>query len=110
MKILLDENIPHDLRPLLSEGHEVFTVAYLGWQAAQNGELLRKAAESGFDVMVTTDAGFEFEQNVQAFPLAIVVLRGKTNTMKDLAPLVPEVLHALQALRPGTLVCVGASS
>ncbi len=30
MKVLLDENLPHDLRHFLP-GHEVFTVAYRGW-------------------------------------------------------------------------------
>ena len=30
MKILLDENVPHDLRHFLP-GFEVFTVTYMGW-------------------------------------------------------------------------------
>ena len=46
MKVLLDENLPHDLRKLLP-GHDVFTVAYLGWAGVKNGELLRRAAADG---------------------------------------------------------------
>ena len=54
MKILLDENLPHDLRYFLP-GHEVFTVAYMGWSGSENGELLTIAGDSGFDVMLTKD-------------------------------------------------------
>jgi hypothetical protein len=50
MKVLLDENLPHELRFLLMPAHEVFTVSYLGWSALENGELLAQAAASGFDV------------------------------------------------------------
>jgi hypothetical protein len=41
MKILLDENLPHELRHEIS-GHDVFTVKYLGWSGMKNG--LLKAA------------------------------------------------------------------
>ncbi|MDZ4659401.1 MAG: DUF5615 family PIN-like protein [Bythopirellula sp.] len=58
MKLLLDENIPHDLRHFLP-GYEVFTVAYLGWSSIENGELLQKAGEQGFDAMITKDSGVE---------------------------------------------------
>ncbi len=33
MKLLLDENLPHQLRHEVP-GHEVFTVAYMGWSGA----------------------------------------------------------------------------
>ena len=58
MKILLDENLPHDLRHFLP-AHEVFTVAYMGWPGIENGELLERAGDSGFDVMLTKDSGVE---------------------------------------------------
>lgn len=47
MKLLLDENLPHDLRAKLV-GHEVFTVAYMKWSGLENGELLSAAAGCGF--------------------------------------------------------------
>lgn len=40
MKLLLDENLPHDLRQHLA-GHVVFTVAYMGWSGMKNGDLLQ---------------------------------------------------------------------
>jgi predicted nuclease of predicted toxin-antitoxin system len=52
MKVLLDENLPHELRLLLMPMHEVFTVAFLGWSALENGDLLLQAASNGFDAMI----------------------------------------------------------
>ena len=36
-------------------GHVVRTAYQQGWDALANGELLRKAEEAGFDVLLTTD-------------------------------------------------------
>ena len=47
MKVLLDENLPHDLRHLLAPPHDVVTVAYLGWSGMKNGVLMRRAADGG---------------------------------------------------------------
>src|SRR5580692_7268831 len=100
MKVLLDENLPHELRSLLMPTHDVFTVSYLGWSALENGELLAKAASEHFDVMVTKDQGIEHEQNLVNLPVAVVVLRAKSNKIDDIHPLVPELLAALSRLRP----------
>lgn len=50
MKLLLDENLPHQMR-LELPGHEVFTAAYMNWGGIENGELLRQAAAEGFDAL-----------------------------------------------------------
>src|SRR3990172_1218847 len=106
MKILLDENLPHDLRYLLS-GHEVFTVAYMGWSGTENDELLKIAADSGFDVMLTKDSGVEYEQPLAALPIAVVVMQAKTNKLDDVRPLLPALLSTLANLEPRTLVRIG---
>src|SRR5688572_8339385 len=109
MKILLDENIPHDLRHFLA-GYEVFTVAYMGWSGIENGELLKKAGEHGFDAMLTKDSGVEYEQNLPALPVAVIVIRAKTNKLDDIRPLIPEVLSILASLPPKVLARVGPTS
>lgn len=95
MKVLLDENLPHDLRPLLMPIHEAFTVAYLGWSALENGALLSRAAAEQFDVMVTKDQGIEYEQNLVNLPLSVIVLRARSNKIDDIRPLIPQLLVAL---------------
>jgi predicted nuclease of predicted toxin-antitoxin system len=104
MKVLLDENLPHELRLLLMPMHEVFTVSYLGWSALENGALLAQAATSAFEVFITKDQGIEYEQNMANLPLAVMVIRAKTNKMEDIRPLVPNLLSALAVIRPRTLV------
>ena len=61
MKILLDENLPHRLRPLIV-GHNVFTVAYMNWAGIENGELLSLAAANGFEAIITKDNGMPYDR------------------------------------------------
>jgi predicted nuclease of predicted toxin-antitoxin system len=107
MKVLLDENLPHEFRPLLLPVHEVFTVAHLGWSALENGDLLSQAAVNDFDALLTLDQGIEHQQNLANLPLSVIVLRAKTNKIDDLRPLVPRLLAALTHLQPRSLIQVG---
>ena len=107
MKILLDENLPHRLRPLLT-GHDVFTVAFMNWKGVQNGELLALAAADGFDVVITKDTGMLYEQNPERLPCSIVVLEAASNELEDIRPLVPSLLELLKALPARTFARLGA--
>lgn len=106
MKVLLDENLPHELRLLLMPMHEVFSVSHLGWSALENGDLLTQATSNGFGALITMDQGIEYEQNVTKLPLSVIVLRARTNRIDDLGPLVPGLLSALASLKPRSLVRV----
>ena len=73
MRVLLDENLPHKLR-LIFEDHEVFTVAFMGWDGVKNGELIIRAEEEGFQVFVTADQNLQYQQNLEARCIAMVFL------------------------------------
>jgi hypothetical protein len=73
LKVLLDENIPHDLRQYLRH-HETFTAVYLGWAGLKNGQLLAAAEREGFDVMVTGDLSLTHQQNLVGRRIGIVSL------------------------------------
>jgi hypothetical protein len=105
MKVLLDENLPHELRALLP-GHEVFTVAYLGWSGAKNGALLHRAADDGFDILITIDDGVAYQQNVQALPIAVLIVSAASNDIDDLRPLVPQMLRQIDRIAPRTVARV----
>ena len=109
MKILLDENLPHELRDVLT-AHDVYTVSYLHWDGIVNGELLALAGKNDFDALVTMDRGLRYQQYAATLPLSVVILRAPSNAMKELNPLVKNLLAALKALRPKTIVEVGPSS
>src|SRR5882724_7269 len=97
MKLLLDENLPHRLRPLLV-GHDDYTVDFMKWKGIENGELLVRASQNGFDALLTKDNGMPYEQNVAMLPCAIIALRAASNALEDIQPLVPQILAKLQSL------------
>jgi predicted nuclease of predicted toxin-antitoxin system len=99
MKLLLDENLPHQLRNELP-GHDCFTVAYMGWGGIENGDLLALAASHAFDALLTKDANLEYEQNLIDLPIAIVVIKSVSNDMDDIRPLLEALLAVLRSLAP----------
>ena len=107
MQIVLDESLPVRLASAIS-GHRVTTVRRLGWLGVRNGELLRRAAREGFDVLMTVDRSLRYQQDVAQSGLAVVVLRAPTNRLEDLLPLMPAVLRALPTLKAGQLIEIGA--
>jgi hypothetical protein len=79
----------------------------MNWKGIENGELLALAANEGFDAILTKDAGIAYEQNLTTLPCALLVIRAPSNSIRDIQPLVPEILAALATLQPKTVVRVG---
>ena len=105
MKLLLDESIDVRFR-LRIVGHDVSTVAYMGWKGLANGVLLAQAAAAGFDAVITTDQAVADQQNVAALPLSLVVLHAPSNNLADLEPLVAPLLRGLNHLAARSVVHV----
>ena len=106
MRLLLDENLPHDLAELLT-GHTATTVSGKGWSGIENGELLRRASEE-FDVLLTMDRRLPAQQHVAGLKLGVLLIQAPSNRMGDLKPLIGQILAALPSVRSGTVVSVGA--
>lgn len=99
MRVLLDECVDWRLsRDIV--GHEVKTARQMGWAAIGNGALLSLAAAS-FDVFVTVDRNLSYQQNVPSIPIAVIVIRARTNRLADLKPLLPKLLAAIAAAGKG---------
>jgi len=75
----------------------------MGWAGIKNGPLLRPM-EPAVDVFITIDSNLRYQQNLSSTTLGIVALAALDNTFETLAPLMPQVLAALQGISPGTLV------
>ena len=97
MKILFDQGTPVPLRASLA-AHEVRTAFEMAWSDLDNGELLA-AAETSFDVLITTDRNLRFQQNLAGRRLAILVL--PTTSWPKIQGHIAEVSAALDTLRPG---------
>ena len=106
MRVLLDESLPRPLARLLP-GHEVRTVAEMGWSGTRNGPLLALAA-ADFDVLLTADQNLEHQQDLRTLPISVAILVAPSNRIESLQPLVPELLRVLPALKRGDLVRITA--
>jgi hypothetical protein len=80
----------------------------MGWTAIKNGALLALASEH-FDVFVTVDRNLSFQQNLDIFAIAVVVLQARTNRLADLRTLVPNLLAAIESAVPGVPKFISAN-
>jgi hypothetical protein len=63
MRILFDHGAPHGLARELV-GHTVTAANTMGWDRLSNGDLLKAAEETGFDLLLTTDHKIRYQQNL----------------------------------------------
>ena len=73
MRILFDNGTPRQLRHRLF-GHVVEEARERGWDTLSNGDLLDRAEEAGFEVLITTDQDIQHQQNMSYRRVAVVVL------------------------------------
>lgn len=106
MRVLLDECLDWRLSRDIS-GHDVKTARQMGWATIKNGELLALAAQH-FDVFVTVDRNLSFQQNLPNFPVAVIVLRSRSNRLADLRRLIPDLIAAIASAKPGAATIIGS--
>ena len=106
MLLLLDECVPRPLKRDLI-GHDARHVSEMGWSSKRNGELLQLMLAAKFAALLTVDQNIEFQQNVRASGIAVLVLLAKTNRIQELRPLVPDILAELTRVAAGELIRIG---
>jgi predicted nuclease of predicted toxin-antitoxin system len=94
MKILLDENIPRQLKISLVM-FETFMVKDMGWRGLKNGILLQKAQEEQFNVFITVDKNLRFQQNINGKHFFIIVLNIPLLKWQFIEPLVPSMVQLI---------------
>jgi hypothetical protein len=107
MRVLLDECVREGLRKYLP-GHECQTVRYAGFTGLENGQLLTAAEAAKFDLLLTVDRGFEYQQNLGQRRIAVIIFCGKSVLLEDLVSLIPDCLAHLKFIQPGEVVRIGA--
>jgi hypothetical protein len=78
----------------------------MGWGGIKNGDLLT-LAEKQFEVFATVDRNLSFQQNLTLYNIAVIVLRGRSNRLRDLRPLVPELTASLSSAKRGDVLWIG---
>jgi hypothetical protein len=103
-RVLLDECVPRQLGKHLSP-HLVSTVTRSGWSGIKNGALLKLASQA-FDVFVSVDRGLLYQQQIATLPIAVILLRARSNDINDLTPLAPKTMAAIENISAGCVVVI----
>lgn len=100
MKVLLDQGVSHRLRHPLQEaldGVSVESVLFHKWDALRDDELLIRARNDGFTVLLTTDKNLAREQA----PLSIAVITLDDNRRQVLLSAVDRIASVIKEIQLG---------
>ncbi len=100
MLILFDHATPRGIARSLT-GHTVITAYEQGWDRLTNGLLLSAAERAHVDLLLTTDRGIRYQQNLSGRKIALVVLTGATKWSRVRLNL-DRILTAINAATPGS--------
>jgi hypothetical protein len=103
MRLLIDECVDERLRLLFPE-HDCQTARYAKLAGLKNGRLLDAAEAACFEVLITVDQHIPDQQNLSKRTIAVMILCGPTNRLRDLATIIPGALSALRSIEPGAVV------
>jgi predicted nuclease of predicted toxin-antitoxin system len=103
MRILFDHSVPAPLRHWLRD-HLVETTAEHQWERLGNGELLNRAEAEGFDIVLTADKGFEYQQNLRHRRIAVVIL--SRGNWPDVKMNLRQIVDAVEAAKAGACILV----
>lgn len=100
MLVLLDHGAPRGLARAHS-AHTVVTAKARGWDRLKNGELLNVAEAASVQLLLTTDQGIRYQQNLSGRKIAIIVLTGTTKWARVRLHL-ERIAAAVSAATPGS--------
>jgi len=104
MRVLFDNGAPKPIARCLV-GHQVSFARQIGWHELENGELIRRAEEAGYEVLLTTDKNIRYQQNLSNRKIALVVLG---NSQWPLVRLhLDRIAEAVNAAATGSYTLVG---
>lgn len=108
MRLLLDENLPKQLKFDFLE-YEIHTVRDKQWNGIKNGELLKLLLDNGFDALLTFDKNLQHQQNFSKYSIAVFVLTARINQYKELTKLTPKIKEYLNSgqLPAGPIIISG---
>ena len=99
MLVLFDHSVPAPLSPYLT-GHTITEARTRGWDTLSNGDLLAEAERAGFDVLLTADKNIQYQQNLTARRIAVVVLSTPQWPLVKLH--VEKITAAVNSVMPGS--------
>jgi hypothetical protein len=101
MKVLFDNGTPKPIARSLI-GHEIAFARQIGWHELENGQLIQRAEDAGYDVLLSTDKNIRYQQNLSQRKIALVVLGNSQWPQVRLC--LTEIAAAVNASLPGGYV------
>jgi hypothetical protein len=101
MKILFDNGAPKPIARSLI-GHEVTFARQIGWHELENGELIQRAEDGGYQVLLSTDKNIRYQQNLVGRRIGLVVLGNSQWPQVRLH--LDKIAAAVDAAMPGSYV------
>jgi hypothetical protein len=99
MRILFDNGAPNPVARSLA-GHEVTFARRVGWHELANGELIQRAEEAGYEILLSTDKNIRYQQNLTSRKIALVVLSQQQWPIVRLH--LERIVTAVNAATPGS--------
>jgi hypothetical protein len=99
LRVLFDKNVPYLLKRHLI-GYQVQTADDEGWEQVSNGELISRADEAGYAIILTCDQNIQYQQNMTHRRISMVVLG--SNIWPSIRPRVAEIVDALNRASLGS--------
>ena len=78
---------------------EVFTVRELNLSGIKNGKLLAYCVDNKFDILLTIDKNLMHQQNLEKYPLTIVVLNCFSSKIEELITFLPSFKSKVNKLQ-----------
>ena len=101
MRVLFDNGTPKPIAHRLT-GHEVTHARQIGWHELENDELIQRAEESGYEVLLSTDKNIRYQQNLTGRKIALVILGNQQWPLVKLH--LDKIAEAVNAATPGSFV------
>ncbi|MBC7651055.1 MAG: DUF5615 family PIN-like protein [Deinococcales bacterium] len=98
MKILPDECVTKRLKKYLEE-FEIYTITELRLSGIKNGKLITYCVENNFDILLTIDKNLLFQQNLDKYPVTIVILNCFTSKIEELITFLPSLKLQIDGLQ-----------
>jgi glutamate racemase len=99
MKILFDNGTPNTIARSFI-GHEVTFARQIGWAELENGELVQRVEDAGYELLLSTDKNIRYQQNLTGRKIALIVLGNSQWPMVRVH--LDKIVAAVKACTPGS--------
>jgi hypothetical protein len=76
----------------------------VGFAGKRNGELLAAAEASGYEVLLTVDRSFPYQNRIAGRAIAVLVVKVKNDTLEELVASASSISRALALIGPGEVL------